>query len=122
VKPTTSRAQRFTRRQRLTHASEFSRVMAQAVRSSDKLFTVLARDNELDGARLGLAIARKAARRAVDRNRIKRVSREAFRQCEYSANVDIIVFARHAAAAESRQQLRHSLNRHFQRLMSERTA
>lgn len=96
--------------------------MAQAVRSSDKLFTVLARDNEHDGPRLGLAIARKAARRAVDRNRIKRVSREVFRQCEYSASVDIIVFARHAAAAESRSQLRRSLDRHFQRLLSERSA
>lgn len=38
------------------------------------------RSNEGDGARLGLVIAKKLARRAVLRNLLKRLGREAFRQ------------------------------------------
>lgn len=95
--------------------------MAQATRSADGLFTVLARPRDSSGARLGLAVSRKAARRAVDRNRIKRLARETFRQCAGKADVDVIVFARRGAAAEPRAVLRRSLNRHFRRLLTHGT-
>ena len=94
--------------------------MAQATRSTDQLFTVLVRDNTLQAARLGLAVSRKAARRAVDRNRIKRIAREAFRQCGHTAAVDVIVFAKRPAASETRADLRRSLDRHFLRLLGKR--
>jgi ribonuclease P protein component len=94
--------------------------MAQARRSSDRFFTVLARSNHLPCARLGLAVSRKAARRAVDRNLIKRLAREAFRQSAPQASVDVIVFARQAAVRQSRGELRSSLNGHFRRLLADR--
>ena len=56
------------------------RVFKQALRSRDPLFTVLCRCNNSDLARLGLAISKKHCRRAVGRNRIKRIVRESFRQ------------------------------------------
>jgi ribonuclease P protein component len=96
--------------------------MAKARRSADNLFTVLARTSDRARPRLGLAISRKAARRSVDRNRIKRISREAFRLCGHDSGVDVIVFARNAAANESRAALRSSLDKHFRRLLSEQTA
>jgi ribonuclease P protein component len=114
------RGQRFTRQQRLLRPGDFSRVMAEAQRSSDSLFTVLARENALQRARLGLAISRKAARRAVDRNRIKRIARESFRHCGHNAAVDVIVFARRPAATQARAELRRSLDRHFRRLLGKR--
>lgn len=87
--------------------------MSHARRSSDEYFTVLARTNDLDHARLGLAISRKAARRAVDRNRLKRIAREAFRHRPTESPVDIVVFAKPAARLEHRLRLRLSLDRHF---------
>jgi len=43
-------------------------------------------------ARLGLAVAKKCAKRAVDRNRLKRLARESFRQHKQSlAGFDIVL-------------------------------
>lgn len=42
-------------------------------------YLVLYRNNQLGYPRLGLAISKKCARRAVDRARLKRVARESFR-------------------------------------------
>ena len=56
---------------------------------------LLARENELAHARLGLVIAKKNVRRAVDRNKVKRVARESFRQHRAElGNLDIVVLAR----------------------------
>jgi len=54
-------------------------VFGNAKRFGNKSLTVLARQNDLGHPRLGLAISKKSAKRAVDRNRIKRVFRESFR-------------------------------------------
>jgi ribonuclease P protein component len=90
-------------------------VFAKADRSSDRFFTVLARLNELSQARLGLAIAKKIAARAVDRNRLRRLARESFRQLEL-ASLDYVVMARKDAVSAPNPSLRSSLERHFARL------
>jgi ribonuclease P protein component len=103
--------------QRRLHASkEFGRVFADPVRSSDNLFTILARPNTVDVARLGLAISRKAAKRAVDRNRLKRIARESFRQQHRLPAWDFVVMARHGAASVPSAALRASLDAHFVKL------
>ena len=76
----TVRQARFPKRARLLKPAEFSRVFKKAHRSSDRQLTILAAPNDLDYPRLGLAISKKHAKRAVDRNRIKRIVRESFRQ------------------------------------------
>lgn len=69
------------------------------------------------GARLGLAISKKVARRAVDRNRIKRLIRESFRsiRCQLPPN-DIVVLARSATSAADNDRLFASLAAHWRRL------
>ena len=71
------------------------------------LFAVTARINDQDAARLGLAVASKAAGGSVKRNRIRRVIRESFRlhQHELPA-VDIVVSARSRAKDAPNSELR----------------
>lgn len=69
------------------------------------------------GARLGLAISKKQARRAVDRNRLKRLVRDSFRRHrEALPDVDIVVMARRDAVDVDNRKLQESLSRHFARI------
>jgi len=105
----------FPRERRLRTSKEFGRVFADPVRSSDRFFTILARPNDVGTARLGLAISRRAAKRAVDRNRLKRIARESFRQKALPA-WDFVVTARPAAAAAPSAALHASLDSLFAKL------
>src|SRR5690606_13971114 len=91
---------------------EFGRVFANPVRVADRYFTVLARPNELGLARLGLAISRRAAKRAVDRNKLKRIARESFRH-QSLPGWDFVVTARPDAKAASTAELRASADALF---------
>lgn len=63
-------------------------------------------------------MAKKAVPGAVERNRIKRVVRENFRQHRATLPaLDIVVQARPAAAVTSNAELRQSLERHWQELI-----
>lgn len=111
----TARA-RFAHSQRLHTPAEFARVFADAIRSTDRFFTVLARANDRPHARLGLTVSRRAAKHAVDRNRVKRIAREAFRCAAALPRCDFVVLAKPPAAGAPRAELRRSLEEHFERL------
>lgn len=72
-------------------------------------------------ARLGLAVSRRCARKAVDRNRLKRVIRESFRQHQHRLPAfDIVVVARPAAVRQQNRRLFASLDGHWQGLSPSR--
>ena len=81
---------------------------------------MLARKNDLPSARLGLAISRRVAPRAVDRNRLRRIARESFRQLELMP-LDYVVMAKKDTVEAPNSAVRSSLDRHFTRL-SERAS
>lgn len=57
--------------------------------------------------RLGLAITKACARRAIDRNRIKRIARESFRlEASNLPSVDLIVLCNRRAPAMPEQRIR----------------
>jgi ribonuclease P protein component len=73
---------RLPARMRLHGRSAFEHAYAHGTRLSDARLTVWAVLNELEYARLGLAVGRKYGH-AVARNRIKRLIREAFRLTQH---------------------------------------
>lgn len=107
----------FPPQSRLRKPSEYKKVFANPIKSADSYFTLLAVNNELKHARLGLAIAKKSVRKAVARNFIKRVVRESFRvQQSQLGCIDIVVLARKEALTVSAEVLRLSLQKHWIRL------
>jgi len=111
----------FTREQRLLNADDFRRVFKKPLKSSDACFTVLARPRQASPAtsRLGLAIAKKQLRRAVDRNRVKRLVREYFRQhVPPDGGIDFVVMTRAAVCERSNVELTENLARHFRYLIA----
>ena len=68
------------RRGRLTRPEQFEAVLAGGRRSGSRCFLARAIPNECGGPRLGLIVGRKAAPRAVDRNRVKRLTRIVYRR------------------------------------------
>lgn len=102
---------------RLLSKADYARVFAQSSRVSDQNFVVLGRPNQLSHARLGLAISIKQAGNAVQRNRIKRQIREAFRQHqEVMAGLDVVVMGRSGLGGKANDELRASLYRQWERL------
>jgi len=119
LKPT----QRFSKDHRLQDAASFTRVFDKASRSRDNWFTVLCRNNDLELARLGLAISKKNCKQAAGRNRIKRVVRESFRQHQVGLHgLDIVVMNRPPAAVATNQELFSSLDMHWRRCKKTQTA
>lgn len=108
----------FPKQFRLTKPSEFQQVFANPVKSSDGYFTLLAIPTELGYARLGLAIAKKNIKKAVDRNVIKRTVRESFRVQEHLGSIDIVVLARKEVLDASSALLRKSLAKHWLRIVT----
>lgn len=86
----------FDKSLRLLNANDYKSVFDDATfKLSQKEILILARPNGMQTPRLGLVIAKKSAKQATQRNRIKRVARESFRlQQHHLPGVDTIVLAR----------------------------
>ncbi|MDM8569433.1 ribonuclease P protein component, partial [Thiotrichales bacterium HSG1] len=102
----------FTRQQRLLTARDYQFVFAKPYTSKDRYLIVLARENKLPFARLGLAIAKKRIKLAVARNQLKRLIRESFRQ-QKMASLDYVVLAKNNANQADNSVLLNSLARHW---------
>jgi len=112
----------FPRQVRLLSSNDFQKVFKQtSCRSVDQRLTVLARPNELDYARLGLAISKRIIKHAVGRNRVKRLVRESFRQHQQLlSGLDIVVLSRNGAPQASNPELFSALQTHWQRVAQQR--
>ena len=110
---------KFSRNSRLLTAKDYARVFENPLRSSDNYFTVLARKSNSGDARLGLAVSKKNAKLAVERNRIKRLIRESFRAHKDELyGLDIVVMNRRLTAHQDNRTLALSLSRHWQKMAS----
>lgn len=86
---------KFSRTLRLITKNQFSFVFSNPQRASISQITILGRFNQLDHARIGLAIAKKYVKLSCKRNRIKRLIRESFRLNQHILpNMDFVVIAK----------------------------
>jgi len=108
----------FGRQARLLNAKDFQYVFDGSKRSSTGMLLVLYRPNDFGFSRLGLIVSKKCEKRAVGRNRLKRLIRESFRKNqEFIANLDVIVIARKGLAKEDNNKVFIDLEKHWQRLI-----
>jgi len=114
-----NRGKAFTKTMRLLNSKDFQTVFDDApLRTSHQHFLFLARINQLECPRLGLVIAKKHIRHAVDRNRMKRLIRETFRAKQQQlAGIDVIVLARKGMNDVTNAVLIEHLNGQWDRLI-----
>ena len=99
-------------------AAEYQKVFRRCQRkAASRYLTVLALANSLGHARLGTTVSIRNAGGAVQRNRIKRLIRESFRQHqEMLAGWDLVVVVRPGVATRSNQELVGTLEHHWRKI------
>ncbi len=108
----------FPRTARLLKRDEFEGVLrAPEWRSANQYFRISARRNTAGYARLGLAIPKRMVRRAVARNRLKRIIRESFRvRQQHLPACDFVLGIRSAAPEAGNAALFSALEELWQRV------
>ncbi|WP_020679559.1 ribonuclease P protein component [Marinobacterium rhizophilum] len=86
----------YPRQLRILTGEGFQKVFDKvSLKVPDQPILILASFNELDHPRIGFVISKKNVRRAVKRNRIRRIIRESFRLNQHQLPpVDLVILAR----------------------------
>jgi len=99
-------AQTFRPHERLHDPKDFRRAFDRRKTASDAILVVHAVENGREHARLGVSVGKKRVRSAADRNRIKRLLREAFRlaKSDLPSGVDLVIVPRGSALTFAQAQ------------------
>ena len=107
----------FDKSCRLLEKADFAKIFNHGTKRHGKYFLLIVSSNNLEHARLGIAVSRKVSTKAVIRNRIKRQIRESFRTNKnILKGLDCVVIARQSAATVEKSVLRSSLDNHWQKI------
>ncbi|VEC12991.1 ribonuclease P [Klebsiella pneumoniae] len=92
--------------------SHFTFVFQQPQRAGTPQITILGRLNSLGHPRIGLTVAKKNVKRAHERNRIKRLTRESFRLRQHELPpMDFVVVAKRGVADLDNRALSEALEK-----------
>ena len=113
--------QRFPRQCRLLKAGDYRSVFNDVdIRVSHRHFLILATDTGHNHPRIGLVFSKKNLRRAVQRNRIKRLVRESFRLRQHKLPaLDIVVLGRRGLDQTDNRDVGKILDHLWERLCRE---
>ena len=104
--------QDFPRSKRMLSSEEYDQVFKKPARAGSRGLLILARMNDCSTPRLGLGVPKKVLKRAVWRNRFKRLVRESFRLSQDSLpNADLVFLANPGIRDISDRDLTSTLNR-----------
>jgi ribonuclease P protein component len=104
----------------LTRPAQFEAVLAGSRRSGSRCFLARALENSLGSARLGLIVGKKAAPRAVDRNRVKRLARLVYRRLATElGSLDVVVQLRSSPRGRDNAELFKELERVMRGLLQD---
>ncbi len=107
----------YPRSVRLTQAHEYKRVHSKAGRLSSDGLILLFTQNGLNYSRLGLAVSKKHLKHATQRNLVKRLIREQFRQCRGDlAGADVVLLSRAKLTNLDQKQIWQELEKLFEKL------
>lgn len=106
----------MNRRYRLQHKGDFARVRSQGESWANRLLVLAAAPNGLDLSRFGF-VASKRVGKAVERNRAKRLMREAVRQSLRALPVgwDCVLIARAPLISATWAEVQEAVGQLFQR-------
>jgi ribonuclease P protein component len=102
---------RFSLRKHRLGRSDFERIFRDGARARSELLTVVVLENGLAHSRLGLSVGKRVSKRAVDRNRVRRVLREAFRlsRADLPVGIDVVLIAPPGAKRPALARMRSEL-------------
>lgn len=108
----------FTRESRLLTPSQFQSVFSNPSRFGSSHFTILITPSCDDNNRLGLAIAKKRVKLAVQRNRIKRLVRESFRLNQHQLpHIEMVVMVKSGIDSLDNQQINKQLEKIWRKII-----
>ena len=109
--------QRFVGAYRLQKTDEYSSVFAFRRSLKGRWLILHFRPNEQTTARLGVVVAKRFAKRAHERNMVKRIMREQFRRRRATLpRVDLVVRLNAPLASATRTMLNHDMAQLFDTL------
>lgn len=112
--------QSFPKLSRLLSPKDYSPVFKQPTyRVSNRYFLILALKTDKSDSRLGIVVAKKNIRTAVERNRIKRILRESFRtKKSVFATIDLVVLAKKGLDALENNEIRAQIDTLYKELQT----
>ena len=108
---------KFPKSARLLNAHDYSKVFNNcSIRAGSVAGSVIALPTSDNRSRLGIIVAKKNVRLATDRNRIKRLVRDYFRNHPLSASMSLVFVAKKGADALCNADILSDLDRLWRKL------
>jgi ribonuclease P protein component len=111
----------FPKKVRLLNKADYNTVFTKPVKVSNSLFLIIIHKTSNPYSRLGLVISKKVDKRAVQRNRIKRIVRESFRNRKFEISCDYAVLARGKITSLNNTEIFESINQLWNKAQSKVT-
>lgn len=116
-KTTNTRSFSFPKSLRLLNSKSYDPVFKARQKISGRFLLLLYRENAITVPRLGVIVAKKNVKRAVARNRIKRLMRESFRLHQHDiGHFDVVLLAHKGADQATNDEIRKDLELKWSRL------